>query len=59
MALLPIYAAGDDLTVLSTGAGPLGGASRAMQLDINSLWVRLVTYTTDPTTHRPTAQKSY
>ena len=53
-----IYAAGDDLTVPALAqALALGGASRAMQLDINSWWVRFVTYTTDPTTHRPTAQK--
>lgn len=53
-----IYAAGDDLTVPALAqALALGGASRAMQLDINSWWVRFVTYSTNPNTHRPIAQK--
>ncbi len=40
-----IYAAGDGLTISSlANALASGGASRAMQLDINSWWVRFVTY---------------
>lgn len=41
-----IYAAGDGLTISAlANALASGGASRAMQLDINSWWVRFVTYT--------------
>jgi hypothetical protein len=53
-----IYATSDSLTV-STLAQALiiGGAERAMQLDINSYWTRFVTYTPAADGHTPIAQK--
>jgi hypothetical protein len=53
-----IYATGDGLTVTSLAqALATGGASRAMQLDINSWWTRFVTYAPSSASHRLIAQK--
>jgi hypothetical protein len=53
-----IYAAGDGLTVPSLArALAIGGADRAMQLDINSWWTRFVTYAPSGVGHRLVAQK--
>jgi hypothetical protein len=53
-----IYAAGDSLTVPTLAqALIMGGADRAMQLDINSYWARFVTYTPTADGHAPIAQK--
>jgi hypothetical protein len=53
-----IYAAGDSLTVQTLAqALVMGGADRAMQLDINSYWTRFVTYTPSANGHAPIAQK--
>lgn len=53
-----IYAAGDSLTVPTLAqALIMGGADRAMQLDINSYWTRFVTYMPSSDGHTPIAQK--
>jgi hypothetical protein len=53
-----IYAAGESLTVPTLAqALVMGGADRAMQLDINSYWTRFVTYTPSADSHAPIAQK--
>ena len=53
-----IYAAGDSLTVPTLAqALIMGGADRAMQLDINSYWTRFVTYTPPADGRTPSAQK--
>ena len=53
-----IYAAGDGLTVPSLAqALAMGGADRGMQFDINSWWIRFVTYAPSSASHRLVAQK--